>query len=174
MSEPKNPRGEGDEDRNVPDVTEGEVVEGEEGSGELIFRARSFRYEGSVPPPPWMEHYNRIVPGSAKQMMDDAHEQSAHRRRMEEKEIDASIGNARRGQWMGYSIGMIGILGGLGLAFFGISLGAGVGLALGGLAALAAVYVTGNWRAAKEFGQMPQGGQVPARQEPPQEPPNTI
>lgn len=161
--------GSSDEPLEEQDVQEGEVVEGggEEEAGELIFSARSFGYKGPVPPPVWMEHYENIVPGSAKQMMDDAHEQSAHRRRMEEKEVDASIDNAKRGQWMGYSIGMTGVVGGLGLAFLGISLGAGVGLTLVGLAALAAVYVTGSWRAAKEFAQSSQRSQEPAQREPP-------
>lgn len=166
MSDPSGNRsGEGEplEPDNIP---EGEVVE-DEATGNLVYRSQAVSYRGPVPPPEWMEHYERIVPGSAKQMMDDAHEQSAHRRQIETKEVDANIRNAGRGQWMGYSIGLIGVLGGLAMAFFDVSLGGGVGVALTGLAALAAVYVTGNWRAAKEFDQATQD-RTPTRQEPPE------
>lgn len=161
-----NKKNEGDESPESWDTPDDAEVIDDDGqdSNELILQARAFSYRGPVPPPEWMERYERIVPGSAKQMMDDAHAESLHRRQNETKEVDATIGNASRGQWMGFAIGMTGILGGLGMAFFGVSLGGGV--ALTGLAALTAVYVTGNWRATREAAQAAEDS-APVRQEPP-------
>ena len=78
-------------------------------------------------------------------MMDDMHAQSAHRRRMEEKEVDAAIDNSKRGQWMGYSVAMVAVVGGLVLAYLGKD-AAYLWLSFGGVAALAAVFVTGALR----------------------------
>ncbi len=163
----RNDRGNGeDESPESWDAPEdAEIVDDDEEKDlkSLILRRQSISYSGRVPPPEWMEYYERIVPGSAKQMMDDAHEESRHRRQMTTKEVDATILLAGRGQWMGFIIGMVGILGGFGLAFLGISLSGGIGVALTGLAALAAVYVTGNWRAAQEYTQ--DSDRTPARQD---------
>jgi uncharacterized membrane protein len=150
------------------DVNEGEIVgEEDEDFKRLVLRLQAALYQGAIPPPSWMEHYNRIVPGSAKQMMDDAHAQFEHRRDLEKRESEAAIRNATRGQWMGFTIGLIGVVGGLILAFTGVSLGGGVGVALTGLAALAAVYVTGNWRAAREAARAAAEERMPARQDEP-------
>jgi uncharacterized membrane protein len=109
------------------------------------FFAAAFRVQTPIPPPAWMREYNEIVPGSARQMIDDMHEQSAHRRRMEEMEIRAGIANSRRGQWMGYSLTMVAVVGGLVLAYLGKDADY-LWLSFGGLAALAAVFVTGAVR----------------------------
>ena len=143
-----------------------EIIDDAEDLKELVLRAQAVSYRGPIPPPEWMEHYERIVPGSAKQMMDDAHAQSLHRRQIETKEVDATLRNASRGQWMGFTIGMVGVLGGLAMAIFGVSLSGGVGVALTGLAALVAVYVTGTWQATKEATQAEQD-RTPVRQDPP-------
>lgn len=148
---------------DTPD--ESEIVEGsaEEPQG-VFFRTESF-YRGDLPPPAWLREYNEIVPGCARQMIDDVHAQSAHRREIERDESRASIRNAGRGQWMGFIVGMTGILGGLGLAFTQVSLGGGVGVALVGLAVLAAVYVTGTWKSVQDAAQMAQADSSPATQE---------
>ena len=131
-----------------------------------IFRAESYRYQAPLPPPSWMEHFNRIVPGSAKLMTDDVHEQQAHRRRMEEKEIDASIRLSFRGQWMGFTIVMVVVVGGLALALLGVTVSGGVGLAFLGLAALAAVFVTNARRGTIEARENREAS-LPIRQEDP-------
>jgi uncharacterized membrane protein len=129
------------------DGEEPEVVDAASGTTEAAreFYAAAFSVSTPIAPPAWMREYNEIVPGSAKQMMDDLHAQSEHRRRMEEKEIDAAIGNSKRGQWMGYSVAMIAVVGGLTLAYLGKD-ATYLWLSFGGVAALAAVFVTGAWR----------------------------
>lgn len=126
---------------------EAEVVEPDPETTEAVqeFYAAAYSVHSPVPPPGWMREYNEIVPGVAKQMMDDMHAQSAHRRRMEEKEVDAAIENSKRGQWMGFSVAMIAVVGGLVLAYLGKD-AAYLWLSFGGVAALAAVFVTGALR----------------------------
>lgn len=126
---------------------EAEVVEPDSGTTEAVqeFYAAAYSIQSPVPPPSWMREYNEIVPGSAQQMMDDMHAQSAHRRRMEEKEVDAAINNSWRGQWMGFSVAMVAVVGGLVLAYLGKD-AAYLWLSFGGVAALAAVFATGALR----------------------------
>lgn len=82
--------------------------------------SEEFRYQAPIPPPVWMELYDQIVPGSAKQMIDDMDVQSAHRREVEREEARAKIAQAKRGQWFGFvtAVGgfvvvMTGMVGGL-------------------------------------------------------------
>jgi len=99
-----------------------------------------------------MEHYDRIVPGSAQEMIDDMREQSRHRMDIERDEAAASIKLADRGQVFGFVTAMTGfvvvmtaIVGGFALVYAGLSVGAGLTMALFGLAALAAVFVSNRW-----------------------------
>lgn len=103
--------------------------------------AQSLSYNAPLPPPEWLGQYNQIVPGAADQMIQDVHDQSAHRRDIERKESDANIVLSKRGQWIGGGLVALVIVGGFGLAWFEKSIPGGVILALTGLAALAAVFV---------------------------------
>lgn len=48
-------------------------------------------YEGPVPPPDILERFDQLVPGTARRMFDLAEQESAHRRKMEERTNDANI-----------------------------------------------------------------------------------
>lgn len=116
-------------------------------------RTEAYHYDAPIPPPAQMEHFNQIVPGSGKQMTDDAHHQSTHRRDMESKEVDTNTTLARRGQIFGFIIAMSGfivvmtaVVGGLILAYLERGLGPSFGFAFFGLAAIAAVFVANWWR----------------------------
>ncbi len=109
------------------------------------FYAAAYSVHTPIPPPGWMREYDQIVPGSAKQMIEDMHAQSEHRRRMEAIEVNAAVDNARRGQWMGFGITMVAVVGGLALAYLGKD-ATYLWLSFTGLAALAAVFVVGAWR----------------------------
>lgn len=174
MSEQKGPEGGEDHPLEPRGASEGEIVEDEESDG-LVFHAEAFGYQGAIPPPEWMEYYNRIVPGSAKQMIDDMHDQSAHRRDIERDEAQAGIVLAKRGQVFGFVTAVAGflivmtaIIGGLALVYSGRSLGAGLALTLVGLAALAAVFVANRFAARPPHQLTPPEDPVTVRKEPPQ------
>ena len=90
------------------------------------------------------------MPGSAKQIMDDAHGQTTHRQGLENRYLDATVANSRRGQWFAFIIAMTVVVGGILL----IAIGAGaVGLAvlLPGLAILAGAFIFSEVRKGQEL-----------------------
>ena len=70
-------------------------------------RMEAYSYQAPVPPPPMLQGYEDVVPGSAKQIMDDAHGQTVHRQGLENRQLDAAIANSRRGQWFGLTIAVL-------------------------------------------------------------------
>lgn len=48
-------------------------------------------YQGAIPPPQWLEHYDKINPGTAQQLIDMAIAESIHRRENENKAMQANI-----------------------------------------------------------------------------------
>lgn len=113
-------------------------------------------YKGPVPPPAMLRQFEAIVPGAAKQIMDDAHLEHEHRREMQAKDLEhshemdrkglnAAIGESRTGQILAFF-----------LSVFVISLGAfliyndksgwGFTLILLQLAGLAGAFLYNNLR----------------------------
>ncbi|WP_175201656.1 DUF2335 domain-containing protein [Achromobacter insolitus] len=48
-------------------------------------------YEGPIPPPALLEHYNEIVPGAAERIIAMAESETAHRRQMESMQVNADV-----------------------------------------------------------------------------------
>lgn len=157
-------------DESNDEGVEGEVVSEEEAQAILA----SYSSVSPIPPPSWMERYDQIVPGSARQMMDDMHAQSAHRREIERQESRAEVSLAQRGQLFGFVtacagfvVVMIGMIGGLALAYAGISLGGGIALVLLSLACIASVFVANRFAARPPHQDIPPDDPVKVRQQPP-------
>lgn len=170
MSKPKDnkPTNGGHEDEPSGSLARGETS----GAPRELYRSEELRYQAPLPPPAWMERYDQIVPGSAKQMMDDVHDQSEHRRELEREESRAEIVLAKRGQWFGFAtacagfvVAMTGMVGGFVLIYVGNSLGAGIALALVGLAAIAAVFVANRFAARPPRQETPPDDPVTVRRE---------
>lgn len=118
------------------------------------FAAQSLSYSGPLPPSSEMKKYEAIAPGAADRILTMAEQQQRHRHEQESKENeanvrvaesnirmqDASILEVRRGQWMGFIIGLafLGVTTVLGLN--GHEIAASV-LGLGGVAAVATVFI---------------------------------
>lgn len=82
---------------------------------------------GPIPPPSILEKFEQLVPGSAKQIIDNAHEESQHRRKMEASTINHEISLSR----MGLITAALLSLGALSLAAFMVYTGQSLqGLAL--------------------------------------------
>ncbi|PIR13015.1 hypothetical protein COV49_03565 [Candidatus Falkowbacteria bacterium CG11_big_fil_rev_8_21_14_0_20_39_10] len=75
--------------------------------------ARQSSFSGPIPPPQFLEQYDRVVPGAAKIIIDMAHSQTEHRQELEKKVIGSDILNSRLGLIFGFLIGMTGIISGV-------------------------------------------------------------
>lgn len=76
---------------NVRDrvATNGEVVVAE-------------RYEAPLPHPQILEEYDRIVPGSAKIIIDDFQANTEHIRYLQKTQLEEAISRDKKGQWMAF------------------------------------------------------------------------
>lgn len=107
-------------------------------------------YQGPVPPPDFLEGYERIVPGSAARLLRMAEDEATHRRALESKAQDSDIRErrdarieARIGQFCGLAIGLAALGTGAfaavsGAEWFGAIIGAG------GIGGLIGVFVYGR------------------------------
>lgn len=66
---------------------DGEVQEQPDGGTRVVAAS----YSGPLPPPEWMDGYERIMPGSGAQIMAMAMREQGHRRKMESRAL-----------WLGY------------------------------------------------------------------------
>ena len=117
---------------------------------EIVGAFAAEHYSGSIPHPRMLGQINEIVPGAAKQILDDAHGQTIHRQNMERRYLEAGIANSRRGQWFGFVVAMTVVLGSLGLIALGRSVW-GFSLALFGLSVLVGVFVYTQRRESQEL-----------------------
>jgi hypothetical protein len=61
---------------------------------------------GPLPPPQVLEHYERVLPGSAQRLLTMAEEQSRHRMRQESRDHEADIRQTWVGMFLGFGIGL--------------------------------------------------------------------
>jgi uncharacterized membrane protein len=113
-------------------------------------------YQGPLPHPDMLAKYETLYPGASKLLFDQFQEQGKHRMQLENRVIESNIKNSRLGQWMGFSICMVALLGGVILVCFGIRL-EGIIAAVAGLAVLVGVFVTGKFTGQKEIKAKRQG-----------------
>ncbi len=64
-------------------------------------------FRGPLPPPDILEGFERIVPGSARTIIENFDQQSKHRREIESKVIDVKNTAALRGQWIGGGLALV-------------------------------------------------------------------
>lgn len=130
-----------DRDREALDASvPGEVVSAGQEPIPEIFAAF---FSGPLPPPEILRAYNRIVPGSAKQIIDNVIEQSTHRRQLEAKVIAADIERSRLGLIVGGVVALACIAGGCVVAAIS-SPTAGGTIATASVIGLTSVFVYGT------------------------------
>ena len=98
---------------------------------------------GGMPPPVILEAHEKVVPGSAKIIIDTFVKQSDHRRAMEQKSLDARISIARFGQVFGLVIGISALMAGTFCAYHEQQI-AGSFIGTGGVVGLVSVFVLGR------------------------------
>lgn len=110
---------------------------------------KSIEFSGPLPPPIYLEQYDRILPGAAERILAMAEQQSAHRRALEVEVVKSGIVNSRRGLLCGFIIGLVGFLVVTYCASIGAQILAGV-VGLADLASLVGVFVYGSQQNKRE------------------------
>lgn len=70
-------------------------------------------YQGDLPHPDILEGYNRLYPDAAQKIINNGINESEHRREMEKKYLDGQISDRKLGQWLGFIVAMVVIIGGI-------------------------------------------------------------
>lgn len=117
----------------------------EDGGRSSGARGRASVHIGPVPSPDVLKGYHDLNPQYAERLFSMAEREAAHRHRMDERAMDSHDRLASLGVWSGLTVGIVGLLVALGVAFIGHPTAAAI---IGGidLATLVAVFVTGRRR----------------------------
>lgn len=105
--------------------------------------AQQSSFSGPIPPPQFLEQYDKVVPGAAKIIIDMANNQAEHRQDLEKKVIGSDILNSRLGLVFGFVIGMTGIITGALVVVSGQVI-AGLIVSGGTIASLVGTFVYGS------------------------------
>ncbi len=103
----------------------------------------SHSFSGPLPPPEVLEHFNRVVPGSAERIIRMAEEQFAHRTELEKKVINSDIARSKWGQILGFIIALVGLIVSAIVAIYGSAVAGGI-IGVGTLASLVGVFMYGS------------------------------
>lgn len=121
-------------------------------------------------PPAVLEEYERVLPGTAERLIAMAEAQSAHRKAMEEKKLNAEIADAKadrneaeRGQYCGLAIGITAIISGAVVAGTGHEWAGGF-IGSAGVIGLVTAFIYGRQKAPAKPTQAP--AQPPAKRDP--------
>ena len=96
-----------------------------------------------------LARYNQVFPGCAERIVAMAESQSAHRQRLEAAHLAGSQKSERRGQTLGFTLGLIAIVGGIVLIALDKAV-AGLVSIIVALGSLAGVFVYGRWAQKQE------------------------
>ena len=83
-----------------------------------VVASKSEIYSGPIPHPDHLRQYDEINPGSAKLIIQMFVEQSEHRRKQEDKTLDANIKGFALGQIFGFILLLVCLIGGFILVWF--------------------------------------------------------
>jgi uncharacterized membrane protein len=100
---------------------------------------------GGLPDPSILARYEKLVPGSAANILAAFQAESAHRRKLEEIAQAAQIADTRRGQFFGLLIGLAAIVSGAVTAIYGHEWAGGfIGAGGVGVIGVVGVFVRGR------------------------------
>lgn len=77
------------------------------------------QWEGPLPPPAALEHFNRVIPNGADRIMQMVELEQSHRHQQDSRALDAQIKDYRRGHWLGAGVSAVAILGAVLTAYLG-------------------------------------------------------
>lgn len=100
-------------------------------------------HSGPIPSPESLDKYNSIIPNGADRIMKMAENQSQHRMKIEEREINSQYRQNVLGQIFGFIISILGIVGGIISGIYGSPWVGGI-IGGGTVVSLATVFVLGK------------------------------
>lgn len=100
-------------------------------------------FQGPIPPPTILEHYDQIQPGFAERILVMAERQGAHRMQLENIALQGQINRSNRGQVFGFILGLVGLVAGSFCVYSGHD-AAGASLGGASLVSLVTVFVIGR------------------------------
>jgi uncharacterized membrane protein len=84
------------------------------------FQVTAAKFSGPLPPPTILEAYNQIIPNGAERIMAMAERNQSHRHDIENRVVNGNLRAQPRGQWFAFTISLVAIGGGIGLAAYGM------------------------------------------------------
>jgi uncharacterized membrane protein len=111
--------------------------------------AVSQSFIGPLPPPNYIEGYERALPGSADRIFKLAENEQHHRHALQRQDLASRCKITERGQLFAMILGSVGMIGGLLLAAFNKPF-AGLGTFVVSLAVLVGIYIHEQRKATKE------------------------
>ena len=109
-SDDKSPSSDGIARKEEDTATPADGATGETSVVHIEETATAVRWEAPLPPPALLEEYDRVVPGLAKQIVEQARDSGSHIREIEKNALTAAVEYGARGQWMGFAA-LLAILG---------------------------------------------------------------
>lgn len=134
---------------NFVDEVEAKVIENPEilermlDKPEIMEMVVQHGFQGPVPPPAMLAHYDDIVPGLANRLVELTEKEQAHRHSWMDGTLGLKSGMVKRGQWMAFTLSLLILF----MAFFFANKGnttfAGILVAVD-LIGLASVFIAGR------------------------------
>ena len=109
-SDDKSPSSDGIARKEEDTATPADDATGETPVVHIEETTTAVRWEAPLPPPALLEEYDRVVPGLAGRIADQARDSESHIREIEKKALTAAVEYRTRGQWMGFAA-LLAILG---------------------------------------------------------------
>ena len=77
------------------------------------------QWQGPLPPPAALAQFNQIIPNGAERIITMVEQEQAHRIAHEQTKLTASVGDFRRGHWLGAALGLVSVAGAVFTAYIG-------------------------------------------------------
>jgi uncharacterized membrane protein len=105
-------------------------------------------YSGPIPPPDHLAMYEKMVPGIAKQFLEEPHREAEHRRRLETQLVEAQIKLANKGQILAFILASVTVFASFSLIYFGHNL-EGLGTLLLSVGAFVSIFIYGKHKSGR-------------------------
>jgi uncharacterized membrane protein len=94
---------------------------------------------GPIPPPNFLELYEKLVPGTAKKFLEEPHLEAEHRRALEKEMVQEQINMSKRGQGMAFFLATFCVIAAFGAIFLGYDIG-GLGALIVSITAFSGIF----------------------------------
>lgn len=118
-------------------------------NNQSLTKIEASSFQGPLPHPQILDHYNQILPGAAERIISQWENQAKHRQDLERKVISADIRNSYLGSILGFIIALSAITSGTILAYIGRP-SEGIAAIITALAGIIGAYGWGSYQRQKE------------------------